>query len=123
MGSNDFHTQYIAPSFRFTMQHTLTERISLAYNLGMEWDGETAKHTYIYTLTTGFGLTEKLGCYIELYGFISNYEKPDHRCDGGFTYLVTNNFMIDLSGGIGITENAPDGYLSLGISYRFKILK
>jgi hypothetical protein len=123
MGSSDFHTKYLAPSFRFTMQHTLTKRISLAYNLGMEWDGETAKHTYIYTLTTGFSLTEKLGCYAELYGFISNYEKPDHRCNGGVTYLINNDVMIDLSGGVGITENAPDGYLSLGFSYRFRALR
>lgn len=119
-GTKDFHTKYIAPSFRFTMQHTLTKKISLAYNLGMEWDGETAKHMYIYTLTTGFGLTDKLGCYAELYGFVSNYCKPDHRFDGGFTYLIHNDFMVDFSGGIGVTDNAPDGYLSLGISYRFK---
>jgi hypothetical protein len=28
--------------------------------------------------------------------------------------------MIDISGGIGLTENAPKNYISFGISYRFK---
>lgn len=70
IGTNDFQTKYIAPSFRFTMQHTLTKKISLAYNLGAEWNGENAEHSYIYTLTAGFSLTEKIGCYTELYGFI-----------------------------------------------------
>jgi hypothetical protein len=30
--------------------------------------------------------------------------------------------MIDLSGGYGITKNAPDHYIAFGFSYRFKVL-
>ena len=120
IGSKEFQTKYIAPSFRFTMQHTLTEKISLAYNLGAEWNGENAEHSYIYTLTTGFSLTDKIGCYTELYGFIAAEKKADHRFDCGLTYLINNNLMADISGGFGLTENAPKNYISLGLSYRFK---
>jgi hypothetical protein len=120
LGTKAFQTSYIAPSFRFTMQHTLSKKVSLAYNLGAEWDGETPNQTYLYTLTTGYSLTEKIGCYAEIYGYFQKESKADHRIDGGLTYLVSNNFMVDLSGGIGITENAPKYYLSFGISYRFK---
>ena len=28
--------------------------------------------------------------------------------------------MADISGGFGLTENAPKNYISLGLSYRFK---
>jgi Putative MetA-pathway of phenol degradation len=84
-GSKPFHTSYIAPSFRFTMQHTLSSKVSLAYNLGAEWNGETPDQTYIYTLTTGISLNEKLGAYLELYGFVPVHENVDHRFDGGFT--------------------------------------
>jgi hypothetical protein len=121
IGSTAFHTKYIAPSFRFTMQHTLSDKISLAYNLGAKWDGETREHTFLYTLTTGIALTNKLGGYIEVYGFAPNYEQAEHRFDGGFTYLINNDFMLDLSGGLRLTENAPKNYISLGVSYRFKI--
>lgn len=119
-GSKDFHTTYIAPSFRFTMQHTLSNRVALAYNLGAEWDGEKAAPTYIYTLTTGISLTEKLGFYAELYGFAKRSFLADHRFDGGFTYLVNNDFILDISGGYGLTSNAPKNYLAVGLSYRFK---
>lgn len=121
VGSKNFHTTYIAPSFRFTMQHTLSQKLSLAYNLGAEWDGETARPTYIYTLTTGISLSEKLGSFVELYGFAPVSDKADHRFDGGLTYLVCNNCMIDISGGIGLTENAPDYFVSLGVSCRFSV--
>lgn len=123
IGSKEFHTKYIAPSFRFTMQHTLTKKISLAYNLGAEWNGKDSEQLYIYTLTTGLSLTEKISFYAELYGFIQKYNTADHRFDCGFIYLINNNLMTDISGGFGITENTPKNYISLGISYRFKTIK
>lgn len=120
--SKAFQTQYFAPSFRFTMQHTLSEKFTLAYNLGAEWDGETPTTTFIYTLTSGCSITSKLGVYLELYGFTPQQQAPDHRFDGGFTFLINQNVMVDVSGGFGLSENAPSNYLSLGFSYRFKII-
>lgn len=119
LASEKFKTDYYAPSFRFTMQHTLTDKISLGYNLGAEWDGETPKPAFIYTLTTGFSLTEKIGSYIEVYGFAPQKNKADHRFDAGFTYLINNNVMADISGGVGLSDNAPKNYGALGFSFRF----
>lgn len=121
LGTREFHTSYVAPSFRFTMQHALTDKLVLAYNLGAEWNGETPEPTYIYTLTTGISLTSLFGAYFEIYGFAPKDGKPDHRLDGGITCLINNDLIIDFSGGIGITENAPRNYFALGISYRFKL--
>ncbi len=117
--SNNFKATYYAPSFRFNMQHTLSNQFTLAYNLGAEWDGETPEPTFIYTLTSGMVITEKLGAYIELYGFAPQKQSADHRADGGFTYLITNDVMVDISGGFGITKESPENYFALGFSYRF----
>jgi hypothetical protein len=116
--SSNYKADYLAPEFRFTMQHTLSEKLNLGYNLGAEWDGILIQPTYIYTLTTGYSITEKLGSYIELYGFLSQNEKANHNFDGGFTYLINNNFMLDLSSSIGITNNAPKHYFAFGFSFR-----
>ena len=118
LASSELKAKYYAPRFRFTMQHTLSDKISLGYNLGAEWDGETPDATFIYTLTAGFSLSEKTGCYVEVYGFAPQNDTADHRFDCGFTYLLSNNFMLDASGGFGITENAPDYYTALGFSFR-----
>ncbi|MEX1201811.1 MAG: transporter, partial [Ferruginibacter sp.] len=114
----NFRTTYFAPSFRFTMQHSLTDKISLGYNLGAEWNGEIANPTFIYTLTSGKSFTDKVGGYIELYGFVPQKEKSEHRCDGGITYFLKPNIMFDISGGVGLTKNAPKYYSSLGFSIR-----
>jgi Putative MetA-pathway of phenol degradation len=123
LGSNPFKLPYYATAFRFTMQHTLSDRFTFAYNLGAEWDGETPPPTFIYTVTTGFSISKKVGSYLELYGFSPQNQRSDHRLDGGFTYLINDNVMLDASGGLGLTSNAPKYFGALGFSYRFKTKK
>lgn len=113
-----YKTLFYAPKFRFTMQHTLSEKMSLSYNLGSEWDGFTAEPTFIYTLSTGYSFSDKLGGYLEFFGFAPQNDKVEHQFDGGLTYLLSDNFMVDLSSGVGITNNAPDYYVSAGCSFR-----
>lgn len=122
-GKEAFRPEWLAPSFRLSMQHTLSDRLSLGYNLGTEWSGNSNKPTYIYTLASGISLTPQLGGFIEVYGYFPVEEDADHRFDCGVTYLVSNDFMIDLSAGVGITQNAPDSFISLGFSWRFDVKK
>jgi len=119
--SSEYRANYYYPEFRFTMQHTISEKQSLSYNLGAEWNGENTKSTFIYTLTTGYSLTEKIGAYIEFYGFVPQIGIPDHRFDGGLTYLFNPNHQLDVSGGFGLSSISPEYYFALGYSFRFKI--
>lgn len=118
VASSIYKTDFNATEFRFTMQHTVSEKLSLSYNLGSEWDGFTAEPTFIYTLTTGYSITEKLGSYVELFGFAPQKDKANHNFDCGLTYLISNNFMLDLSSAFGITDTAPDNYIAFGFSFR-----
>lgn len=118
--SAEYKLNYFYPEFRFSMQHTINQKQSLSYNLGVEWEGVKNTPTYVYTLTSGYSLTEKIGVYTELYGFIPQKEAPDHRADLGMTYLFNHNHQLDISGGIGLSKSSPDYYISLGYSFRFK---
>ena len=121
LASSEYRANYYYPEFRFTMQHTISDKQSLSYNIGAEWDGVDKKPTFIYTLTTGYSLTETIGAYVEFYGFVSQIGKADHRFDLGFTYLFNPNHQLDISGGFGLSETSPSYYFSLGYSFRFKI--
>lgn len=121
LASSDLKATYYSPEFRFTMQHTISSRQTLSYNLGAEWSGVTLEPTFIYTLTTGYSFTEKIGGYIEFFGFIPQIEKPDHRFDGGLTYLFNPNHQFDISAGFGLSKISPEYYFALGYSFRFKI--
>jgi len=120
LASNDLKAKYYTPAFRFTMQHTLSEKLGLGYNLGARWDGETPEPEFIYTLTTGYSISAKTGAYVELYGFAPQRSVAYHSFDGGVSYLLQQNMSADISGGFGITENAPDYFFALGFSFRLK---
>ncbi|MDQ3194639.1 MAG: transporter [Bacteroidota bacterium] len=109
---------YFAPNFRFCMQNTLSDKFTLVYNLGAEWDGLSAEPAFIYTVTTAVSVSEKLGGYVELYGFAPQKNKADHRFDMGITYLIKKNFQLDVSGGTAISDNAPDYFFGFGLSVR-----
>ena len=116
--STRYKLDSVSPEFRLTMQHTLSDKLSLGYNLGCEWDGMTPETTFVYTLTTGYSINKKVGFYVELFGFAPEKDKANHNFDAGLSYLINNNFMVDLSSGIGITDNAPDHYIAFGFSFR-----
>ena len=118
LATSSFKADFFAPEFRFVMQHSLSEKLSLSYNFGAEWDGFSPEPTFIYTLTSGYMISQKLGFYTEFFGFSPQNQKDYHSFDGGFTYLINNNFMVDLSSGIGITSNAPKHYFAIGFSFR-----
>lgn len=121
--SEQFRQTYFAPSLRLAFLHAIGNRFSVSYNLGAEWDGETPRPEFIYTLALGAGIIHGLGAYIEVYGRVPQQieEDADLRLDGGFTYLISNDVIADISGGIGLTDNAPEKYIAVGFSYRFKM--
>jgi Putative MetA-pathway of phenol degradation len=116
--SKEFKTSYAFPNFRFTMAHTLSEKVGIGYNLGTEWDGMSHMPYWVYTFSPGFNLSEKWYGYIELFGAIRKNEHPHHSIDGGFAYYISNDIKIDLSGGMGITKAATDEYVAIGFSFR-----
>ena len=121
LASSNYKTPHPAPSFRFLFQHTLSDQLSLGYNLGAEWNGENPDITGIYTVSTSYSFNERFGSFAEFYGFINEFQPPDHRFDTGFTYLFSNNFQVDASAGIGISHLSPRYFLSCGASYRFRL--
>jgi Putative MetA-pathway of phenol degradation len=116
--SSKYKLDYFAPEFRFVMQHTLSEAFSFSYNLGAEWNGFSPEPTFIYTVTSGCTITNKWGAYVEFFGFAPQKNIANHSFDGGLTYLINSNFMLDISSGAGITNNAPKHYYAVGFSFR-----
>ena len=123
IASKQFQQTYFAPSLVLAFQHNIADRYSVGYNLGAEWDGETPRPDFIYTLGLGAGLFGGLSVFGEVYGRMPQQLEDDIevRLDAGFTYLISNDVIADISGGIGLSENAPERYIEIGLSYRFKI--
>jgi hypothetical protein len=121
--SEEFETTYLAPDLRLAFDHIVSDVFSVGYNVGLVWDGEDPEPFVIYTLTTGLAISKRLGIFAEVYGATPqrSSEDPQLYVDAGLTYLIGNNFLLDVSASQGITDNAPLRYVSAGFSYRFKL--
>lgn len=117
------HGSFFSPNFRFTLQNSITDDFAIGYNFGAEWEDTHEPPVWLYTFAPGFNLGEKWYAYIEAFGFFYKDYAPSHSLDGGIAYYINDNLKADVSAGIGLSENAPDNYVSVGLSWRFKIKK
>ncbi len=127
VGKDQFSSGRADPSFRLSLSHTLSERLSFGYNLGATWEStldETNDRDTLslfnYTAVLGIGLSERAGLFAEVFGDIPFNAKggPRHSFDGGLTYLIRGNLQIDGSAGIGLSHSADDWFVGLGITAR-----
>ncbi len=128
VGDEEISSERADPSFRFSMSHSLSQRLALGYNLGMAWgsapDQRGERDTlsdYLYTATLGIGINSRVGSFVELFGEIpaSADGGPRNSFDGGFTFLVRDNLQLDVFGGVGLSDAANDWFFGFGICARF----
>ncbi|AHM62398.1 hypothetical protein D770_20745 [Flammeovirgaceae bacterium 311] len=103
---------------RGLFSHSLTDKVGMGYNLGGAYYGR-GDYRLIYTFAVSRALTDKLGAYVEVFGEKEAASSANLSADGGITCLLLYNLQLDLSGGVGVTENAERGYVSAGFSWRF----
>lgn len=77
---------------------------------------------YAQSLTVGVSLTERVGMYHEVFGLFPHAAAetgPEYYYNGGFTYLVNNNFQLDVRAGWGLNDRSDDFFAGTGAAVRF----
>ncbi len=127
VGKEQFSSGRADPSFRFSLSHTLSDRLSFGYNLGATWEStldETIDRDTLslfnYTAVLGIGLSNRAGLFAEVFGDVPFNAQggPRHSFDGGLTYLIRDNLQVDGSAGIGLSNSADDWFVGLGFTAR-----
>ena len=121
LSAKKYRPENVPVNFRFTMQHSVSNKISIGYNAGAEWSGENNNTAWVYTFTTGLNINANWYSYIEAFGEVSAKELPQHNIDGGIAYTIGNDIKIDLSSGFGISSAAPIWYIAAGFSMRLQL--
>lgn len=115
--SSAFKPEFTSADFRFAFNHTLNEKSGIAYNIGGQYGGDSPELAYIYTLSYGYAITDKLGAYVEVYGDLPEDNSANHFWDAGLTYAIAPLVQLDATVGQSITSG-QDILLSAGISFR-----
>lgn len=118
LGYEDFAPTYSYPVGLFLASHTLSKRLSLAYNFGFSYNGENADGFFVYTGSLGYQISTKIWSFAEAYGNFDNGDQPNHRLDGGLTYLVANNFQVDITAGWGLDTEVKRLMVNAGFAWR-----
>lgn len=118
VASKDLQGDHVLHSMVIAGSWDLSNVFSFGFNFGERINWKDSDFTTLYTAALGISITQWLGAFVELYGFLPAGEYSDHRFDMGFTFPVRNNLQFDISGGMGISKNSPDGFGSIGFAWR-----
>lgn len=112
-GKENLTTNNLGVVNKLAVSHVLIENVSVGYNIG--YDNIEKKSSITYSVALGIRLSNTVGFYIEPYGAWGESNTFESNLDTGFTYLVNNNFQLDVSYGVGLNNDMK--YLSAGFSW------
>lgn len=115
-GKDEFRPGKAIPEVRLNFSNTLGEFWSLGYNVGMQFPENNT--TTLYSAVLGYSFLPGWTAFAEPYGFFYE-EDADHRFNAGLIYLVKNNFQVDLTGGVGLSDISPDYFIGFGAAIGF----
>lgn len=116
--SKDFSDGNVLQTVNFAGSWVLSRVFSFGFNVGSLIDWKESDFTSFYTASLGISIIKWMGAYIELYSFLPAGEYSKHSFDMGLIFPVRHNLQFDVSGGMGLSDNALDGFASCGVSWR-----
>jgi hypothetical protein len=104
---------------------TLTERAGLIFMV--EFDivhddvGGGYEMDFVNSVSFGFDLTDRLGCYLEFVSVATTREDASWEgyADAGLTFAVNDDFVLDAGVVVGVNDAAEDFAPFVGFSVRF----
>jgi len=111
-GNTNFTHGDYAVRNKLIIGHVLGDRVGIAYNLGYDYFDESI---FTYSFALNLNLTKDLLISIEPYGSIDESDELVSNFNTGLIYLVSNNFQLDFSFGLG--TNNDMNYTSIGLSW------
>ncbi len=96
IGSKKQLPSHIAPSMYLLFEHEITNWLSLCYNAGLEWNGESPAPQTFLALSLGFNITDNVGAYVETYNYIHPDDDNQHMTEFGFTWMPSHRVQLDI---------------------------
>ncbi len=96
IGTKDQLPPHLAPSMYFLFDHEVTNRFSIGYNIGAEWDGENAIPTTFLGLGLYFGITDRWSAFLESYNRLNARIGNSNMTEFGITWLASRRVQLDL---------------------------
>ena len=120
LATKEYQTTNAIPHLRLLFENKVNESFHLEYNIGAEWDGEETAPQWLYTIAPELYIGEKWEVFAEAFGSVQKAHAAQHNLDCGLAFYPTNSVKLDLFAGKGISKEAPEYFISAGVSFRFR---
>lgn len=122
-GSAAYRESNWQPEAKFCATWDLSEALALSSNLNYTWISESGMRFGQIggSLSLGCSVTDRVGSYLEWFGFTpAGKGGPNaNYLNGGLTYLVNDDFQLDLRAGIGLNSASPNHFVGVGAARRW----
>jgi hypothetical protein len=133
-GGSDWSTEHIEFGLDYIYGWELCNGWELSASTGFDTDAlgdigflpeePTDDHFMAWhqSVALGMELSEYVTLYSEIYGVFSHAAEDDFSIviyNMGIDYFVTDNFVLDVRAGVGLTEDSDDLFTGFGGGYRF----
>ncbi|MEZ5196139.1 MAG: transporter [Bacteroidales bacterium] len=117
LGNEYFAPIYSFPDASFLIGYTLG-KFAIVGNAGFSYNGSNPDGFFIYRAAFSYNILPELAIFVEPYGNFDHGDLPNHKVDAGFTYIVRNNLLIDISAGLGLSQTNDKSFAAAGLAWR-----
>lgn len=119
-GDGDVADEEWQPEAILALAWDLSGRVGLGANVGWTYAGtdDDRFHEGKGSLALGIGLNDRVGVFVEGFGFVSEEDDPAFA-DAGLTVLFGDDFQLDGRVGAGLNDEASDWFVGLGATRRW----
>lgn len=101
------------------------ERFAFDANIGIAdpsqgWDDSDRVVETFGAASLGVSLSDRFGTFLGYFTTLrGSGEDDEHSMDTGVTFLVTDDLQLDVTGGAGLNQAAPNFFVGVGVAWRF----
>lgn len=122
-GHSAYSSGDVDPFVGLLWSYDLGESFAIAGNMNLVMptiDGDRIVESQS-SVSLSYSINDRVGTFVEYFGFYPmSGDGPDtHYANGGFTFLVTDDFQIDIRAGAGLNDDSDDFFTGVGFAWRF----
>ena len=117
VGTKTLLPSHLAPSLYLLFEHFVNDWFCIGYNVGAEWDGETAVPTTFLGLGFYFNITKQIGTFVETYNYIRPDDGNQYLTEFGLTWLVSRRVQLDLAADLDFQNLGKHYTVSGGVAW------
>ena len=117
IGSKDLLPSHLAPSMYLIFENSVTDWLSVCYNAGEQWNGESGKPTTFLGLALYFSFNDQLGAFVDTYNYLNSEEGNQYMLETGLYWQVSRRVQLDLEGDFDVQNFGKYYAVGCGVSW------